>query len=322
MLPFRAAAAVFAVALIGGAPAPDTDVAQQGVAALHAAFGVHHERAVHAKGIILTGRFEPSVEARGLSHAAIFARPSPIFVRFSDFTGLPDIPDPAGPASPRGMAIKFGGVDDASLDLVTHNFDGFPVRTAEEFATLINAIATSGPTAAKPTALDGFLAGHPAAANFLTKQHTPPESYATTAYFGVNAFEFDDGHGHKAAVRYRIVPAAGEHYLDDAAIRSRGPLYLQEEIAKRIAAGPVRFDWYAQVAAAGDAVDDPSHAWPGDRRRVRLGSFVIDRLSKDQAGDSKRLVFLPGNVPDGIAPLDPMIAVRTAAYPISFGERQ
>jgi catalase len=32
--------------------------------------------------------------------------------------------------------------------------------------------------------------------------------------------------------------------------------------------------------------------------------------------------FAPNNVPPGIEPVDPMIEVRSAAYPISFGERQ
>src|SRR5437868_86937 len=64
------------------------------VDALHSAFGVHHARAVHAKGVILSGIFSPDPNARSLSKGAIFARgPLPMTVRFSDFTGIPDIPD-------------------------------------------------------------------------------------------------------------------------------------------------------------------------------------------------------------------------------------
>jgi catalase len=33
------------------------------VGALHSAFGEHHARAVHAKGVILRGRFTPTAEA-------------------------------------------------------------------------------------------------------------------------------------------------------------------------------------------------------------------------------------------------------------------
>ncbi len=292
------------------------------VDSLHSAFGDNHARAVHAKGIVLTGIFTPTPLARSLSKASVFTRATPVTVRFSDFTGIPTIPDNIGDSSPRGLAIKFGPADAASMDIVTHGFNGFPVKTSVEFGQLMRAIGASGPKAAKPTALDKFLGAHPVAVAFLTHQSPPPESYASQAYFGVNAFTFTDARGRQTAVRYRFVPAAGEHFLDGTAAKAKGPNYLQAEIASRVATGPVRFDWYAQIAEAGDKRDDPSIAWPETRRLVKLGSIAINKLSTDQAGDDKSLIFLPGNVPDGIAAADPMIDIRTAAYPISFSQRQ
>ncbi len=67
---------------------------------LHGAFGEHHARAVHTKGVILQGSFAPSAAARKLSSAAVFTHAVPVIVRFSDFTGLPDIPDTSGSANP------------------------------------------------------------------------------------------------------------------------------------------------------------------------------------------------------------------------------
>ena len=55
---------------------------------------------------------------------------------------------------------------------------------------------------------------------------------------------------------------------------------------------------------------------------MKLGTLTITGMAADQEGLSKSLLFLPNNVPDGIEPADPMIDVRSAAYPISFGERQ
>src|SRR5512144_1256351 len=69
---------------------------------LHAAFGNHRARAVHTKGVILRGSFAPGEAAQNLSSAVVFTRPATVTVRFSDFTGLPDIPDTSGNASPRG----------------------------------------------------------------------------------------------------------------------------------------------------------------------------------------------------------------------------
>ncbi len=287
---------------------------------LHTAFGEHHARAVHAKGIILEGRFEPTSTARTLSRATMFEHATPVIVRFSNFTGFPNIADNDPGANPRGMAIKFGSPTDPSLDIVTHNFDGFPTRTATEFGALLRAIGTSGPGVAAPTPLDRFLATHPDAKTFLTTQHPAPLSYATTAYFGVNAVTFTDRKGHARPVRYRFVPAAGEHYFGVGS--GPTPDYLQPEIAKRVKDGPIRFDWYAQLGEPEDLLDDPSIAWPSSRKRVKLGTIMIDTLAANTAETDRALTFLPGRMPDGIAAADPMLAVRTEAYPVSFRERQ
>ncbi len=307
---------------MGSAARAQDDLPSHLVADLHTAFGTHHERAVHAKGVVLFGSFVPDPAARTLTKAALFTKPSAVTVRFSDFTGIPTIPDNIGDADPRGFAVKFGSVDNPSMDIVAHSFNGFPVRTGVEFGELMRAIGASGPGAAKPTALDSFLGAHPAAATFLTTQKPPPASYATAAYFGVNTFTFIDAKGRKTAVRYRFVPLAGEHYLDATARKAAGPNYLAPEIGRRVATGPVRFAWFAQIAASGDKLDDSTIAWPEARRLVKLGVITISRFSTDQAGDSKRLMFLPGTLPDGIVPADPMIDIRTAAYPVSFSQRQ
>ena len=164
---------------------------EQLVDGLRSVFGKHHARAVHAKGILLEGSFTPTAEAKSLSKASLFAGGTiPATVRFSDFTGIPDISDATGDANPRGLALKFKLPDGSDTDIVTHSFNGFPVPTAEEFVTLLQAIATSGPDAAKPTALDKYFETHPVAKKFLTTQKAVPESYASITYFGVNSFAF------------------------------------------------------------------------------------------------------------------------------------
>ena len=178
----------------------------------HAAFGKHHARANHAKGVMLEGSFVPTDDASALSKAAVFADPSvSVTIRFSDFGGIPDIPDNIGEANPRGLAIKFRSGSDADLDVVAHSFNGFPTATADGLGMLLRSIGSSGPGVAKPTALDKFLGSHPIAKKFLTTQNPPPVSYATTAYFGVNSVAFIDAKNERHFLRYRFVPEAGEH---------------------------------------------------------------------------------------------------------------
>jgi catalase len=242
-------------------------------------------------------------------------------VRFSDFAGVPTIPDTDGLANPRGMAIKFKLPDGSETDLVTHSFNGFPTPTTDDFRQLLIAIAASGPKAAKPTALDKYLEGHPVAKTFLTTQKGPPVSYATLGYFGVNSFKFTNAKGESKFGRYQIVPEAGEHLLDKDSVAKAGPNYLIEEIGKRVAAAPVKFKLRVQLAEKGDKIEDPSIAWPDTRKTVELGELVIDKTVADNDAQQQALLFMPTMLPDGIEPVDPMLTARSEAYPISFARR-
>src|SRR5262249_33511141 len=58
-------------------------------------------RPAHAKGILLAGRFTPSPDALSLTRAPHLQRSStPVTIRFSDFGGIPTIPDNDPNASP------------------------------------------------------------------------------------------------------------------------------------------------------------------------------------------------------------------------------
>ncbi|MGN6110761.1 MAG: catalase family peroxidase [Kofleriaceae bacterium] len=291
------------------------------VEALHCAFGDHHARAVHAKGIVLAGTFQPDPRAAELTVAAHLQRaPSAVVVRFTDFTGIPEIPDDVGAANPRGFAIRFEMPEGGTTDIVAHSFDGFPAATSDEFRELLVAVGASGDGAPHPTPLEKFLDTHPIARTFLTTQKTPA-SYATISYFGVNAFRFTNASGDSRHVRYQVLPER-ERLLSAGELAHRGPNYLRDEIAARVARGRIRFSLVAQLAEPGDAIADPSIAWPASRTKVPLGVVELTELAANTAEQDRALGFAPSAVPRGIEPADPMLAVRARAYPISVGERQ
>jgi catalase len=49
---------------------------------------------------------------------------------------------------------------------------------------------------------------------------------------------------------------------------------------------------------------------------------TITKVDTEPTKTDKALLFLPGQLQAGIEIVDPMIAMRNEAYPISFGERQ
>ena len=305
------------------APASQKSLAEQLVDAFNAVFGVHPGlRANHPKGVVLEGTFTPSSSAPSLTKAAHLQKrkaPIPVTVRFSAGSGLPTVPDTND--MPRGMAVKFALPDGTKTDLVVLSFNGFPVANAEEFRDFLLAVAASGPDAPKPTELENFLGGHPAAKAFVETPKPPPVSYGTLPYFGINAFKFTNAKGSVTHARYQLQPVAGAKYLSTEQLARRGPEYLTEEIRERVRRGPVKFKLLAQVAQQGDTIDNPTIVWPDTRKKIELGTITITKAVADSEAAEKKLLFVPGALVPGIEPADPMIAARSAAYIVSLSRR-
>ncbi len=279
-------------------------------------------RANHAKGVMVEGTFLPSPGAAGFSKAPHFAHGVPVLVRFSDTTGVPTVPDADPHASPHGMAIRFLLPNEGFTDIVSISANGFPVATPEDFLAFLQAAAQSGPDVPKPTPIETFLGAHPAAVKFVSTPRPPPVSFATLTFYGVNAFKFTNGNGQTHYARYQIVPVSGNHALTEEQAKSAGPDYLMDELPRRLARGPVKFRLVAQVAEAGDSVDDATSVWPDERRQVLLGTISLQRPVKDQAAAQKAIMFSPLNLQAGIEPsADPVLLARPAAYGVSFSQR-
>ena len=318
-----AALAIPASVIAQEAPASQKSLAEQLVDAFNGVFGVHPGmRANHPKGVVLEGTFSPAASAASVSKAAHLQQkkaPIPVTVRFSAGSGQPTVPDTN--QMPRGMAVKFSLPDGSKTDLVVLSFNGFPVATAEEFRDFLLAVAASGPDAPKPTAIEKFLAAHPAAKNFVESPKPQPISYATLPYFGINAFKFTNAKGAITFGRYQLRPVAGEHFLTQEQLATMGPDYLSTEIRERVRRGPAKFTLLLQVAEKGDKVDDPSIAWPDSRKQIELGTIIITKAVADSHTAEKKLLFMPGALVPGIEAADPMIAARSASYVVSLSRR-
>jgi len=313
---------MLAFATSGAARADDQPLEVQIVDALNKAFGVHPGfRANHAKGIVTEGTFKASSAAASLSKAAIFNGATiPVTVRFSDSTGIPNLPDGAAAANPHGMAIKYHLPDGSETDMVINSLKFFLVATGEEFRDLFLAIAASPPGAPKPTKLDEFAAVHPSVGAASATVATP-DSFADEEYYGVDAFIFVNKSGKRQAVRYQAVPNRVVH-ISPADAAKRAPDFLSTELTQRLKRGPVTFHLKVQVAGSGDPTRDPTKAWPDTRGIVDIGVITITRLAQDSSEAQKKLLFLPTALTDGIeASDDPLIELRGAAYPVSFARR-
>ena len=294
-----------------------------------AIFGPHPGfRPAHAKGLMLTGTFTPSTDAKTLTNAPHILRDStPITVRFSNSTGIPVIPDNDPNADPRGMAIRFHLAERSHTDIVSHSTDGFPTRTGEDFLQFLQALATSDLSKpsdpANPKPVEKFLASHPAALKFVQTPKPAPSSFARETFFGVTAYRFINQEGVARFGRYRIVPTLGNDHLDAATTAAKSANYLFDELLKRVADRPVEFTLCVQLADSSDIVDDATIQWPAERKIKELGKLVLSEVVTENASAQKQIIFDPIPRIQGIEPsADPLLELRAAVYLISGRRRR
>jgi catalase len=288
--------------------------------------GIHPGfRPVHAKGILLAGVFTPSPEASALTSAPHIQRQStPVTVRFSDFAGIPTVPDndPQN-ASPRGCAIRFHLGEHVHTDIVAHSVDAFPARTVEEFLDFLNALIATDPGGPHPNAIEQFLGTHPAALTFVQMPKPIPTSFARESFFAVSAFRFTNTQGLSRYGRYVLLPAAGNDYLNEAGAAAQTQSFLLEEIEGRLAKGPVDFRIVVQLAEDGDTVDDATVRWPKDRPQLTFGEISLTGITPNNAREQQQIIFDPIPRVEGIeASADPLFEPRANIYLMSGRRRR
>jgi catalase len=288
--------------------------------------GVHPGfRPAHAKGILLTGVFTPSPEAASLTRAPHLRRnPTPVTVRFSNFVGIPTVADndPQN-AGPRGFAVRFHLGEHVHTDIIGHSVDSFPARTAEGLVEFLSALIATDPAGPHPNAIEQFLGAHPAALRFVQIPKPIPTSFARESFFAVSAFKFTNADGMSRYGRYRVLPVAGNEYLNEAEAAARSPNFLFDEIKERVAREPVRSRIAVQLAEDGDITDDATVRWPEDRPQLAFGEISLREIVPNNAGAQQQIIFDPIPRVDGIeASADPLFEPRANIYLMSGRRRR
>lgn len=274
-------------------------------------------RAVHARGIVLTGRFTAAPVAARLSRARhLQGTPVPVTVRFSGGSGWPWWPDWLPDA--RGLAVSFHLPDDQRTDVVAINLPRFPVSHPDDFLALVRALT---PHPAMIWRLPAFLLRHPRVLASLPANlwavARPPASFASIAYYAVHAFTWITPYGSERHVRYRWVPEQVRHLGWIRAI-CRGPRYLEQELREHLRRGVARLHLQVQVARPGDVLDDPAQPWPDSRDLITVGTLEL--LAEDGSGIAPD--FDPLRLVDGIvASPDPVLHFRHALYGLAARAR-
>jgi catalase len=272
----------------------------------------------HAKGICFTGVFEANGAGSELSKAAVFVRGQyPVLGRFNLATPNPNAPDAT--VRVRGLGIQISTPDGQEWRSAMIDPPVFTVSTPQAFYGLLLASGSNDPNAMK-----AFTAAHPEFAKFADWAKNAPwtGSYAEERFNSLDSFVFVDGSGAERAVRWSLLPAAQPAAVSPDELAERGPNFLEQEIAQRVASEPQRWTMVVTVANPGDPTADPTEAWPPDRRTLEVGTLVAQHVQAERDGPCRDINFDPTVLPSGIRTSDdPFPAARSSAYAKSYDLR-
>jgi catalase len=248
----------------------------------------------HVKGICFTGIFEANGTGASLSEAPMF-RPGryPAIGRFN--LASSDIKAPDATVRLRGMGLQIAAPGGQVWRMAMIDSPFFPVATPQARYGLVVAAGSKDPDAMKT-----FAGAHPELGHFGAWAQSArwTGSYAEEPYNSLDSFVFTAAGDAANVVRWSLLPAAQPVAVPPEELAKRAPDFLEQEIAERIKAGPLRWSMEIKVAQPGDPTADPSQEWPRNRRAVDVGMLIVQAIEPEASAEA---AHYPATAP-GAAP--------------------
>ena len=257
-----------------------------------------------------------------------FAQPGksyPVIVRFSNASGSGQ---PDSKPDLRGVALRIKVSDSEQHDLLATNFPVSHARNAKQFVAF--ARATAGGTLSRLAGLVGlaFACGPSETIRMLRNiaagRRREVSSLALETFWSRGAIRWGD----TLAVRYLLRPAPGAAAAPERS--ETDPDFLSNEFARRLDAGPVRFELCIQryVDATSTPIEDTAIEWTemasppvkvADLAISKPASGIAEAFTNARVIDE--LAFNPWNTTDEFRPLGNLNRARKVAYDASAAHR-
>ncbi len=312
-------------------------------------------RMVHSIGTAAIGWFRGTEVAPRYCISPQFGRQwTPVTVRFSNGNGQPD---PDRTQQVRGMAVKFHlGVTsfdahgviqgNPDTDLICASIPSFMAETPEKFLEFEKAYIPrkfrrynivdrvmamlkleqlprqdpKATTSSVEGSLEFSKKYRPSQAFVVANSmQQPPASYLRMAYHAAHAFDLEGNDGIHRFGRFTFEPADGVRANHDP---DPPDDYLRAELIRRLELGPSRFNLRLTLADPHDDPTDSTVVWPMNRKRVLMGTLVLNYVVPSQEHGCEQLSFNPGRLVKGMSLSDdPVLHARIAVYNQAQRER-
>ncbi|PIC83224.1 catalase [Sporosarcina sp. P1] len=269
-----------------------------------------HLRRAHAIGVAFDATFQPTGAAIPWTTAAhLQQREVSAVVRFSHSSTSRNPSELLNPI--KGMAVRFQLFDGTFTNLTMANIPIFISKTPDAFIRLVQAFDSRSTWAQR---IDALI--HDAeykAFGSILKELQPFRNFESLHYYSIHAYYLRNKDMQKQAVRFEWQPVPQN---DDGNVNSS----MENELIHKVRLDQsVRFRLLIQFAEHGDAIDDPTIAWPDDRKKIEAGTLTLNSLRVDNA---ESFIFDPTVTIEGIeCSDDPILHFRSTAYAESAKRR-
>lgn len=292
------------------------------------------EKVVHARGFGVYGEFEAYESMKDYTMAHFLQEPgrkTPVFVRFSNFTGNRGSKDTA--VDIRGLAVKFY-TQEGNYDSLSLQFPVFILADAMKFMDVSHA-AQPNPKTHMPQASvahDSFwdyVVSNPESAHmvmWLMSMRGRPRSWRMMEGYPINTFRFVNENGVSTFVRFVWKPKLGVHslFLDEAnEIGGADADFHRRDLVEAIENGAnPEYELGVQLIAEEDEFKydfdllDATKLWPEEEVPVKIiGKMTLNRLVDNFFAEEEQSAFNPSNLVPGIEMSnDPVLQGRSIAY--------
>ncbi|WP_223585042.1 MULTISPECIES: catalase family peroxidase [Sphingobacterium] len=281
-------------------------------------------RRAHSKGICFEGTFRSTGKLAPFSKATVFSQDSSaVLGRFSIGTVDPFAADNSTRTVSMAMMISSENNQQWRMKLNNHPF--FVTHDALGVIRRSDAYKIDSTTGKpNPALVSAFLKDYPEAQNFIDWADKAPwvNSFAVAEYNVINAFYLIDSKGNKHAVRWSMRPHAPFSAWSKEEREHASHDFLFDDLKQRLDKGALYWDLVMTFAEPGDEIENPSKAWPANRRQIVAGVLEIKRVFDQTEGGCRDINFDPTKVPAGIeVSKDPVLTARAGIYAHSYNAR-
>jgi catalase len=197
----------------------------------------------------------------------------------------------------------------------------FAAKNPDVFFGLLEALSPNSEGKVDMAKVGKYIAEHPSTQAAAHWQSTTmaPYSYASSEFYGLHTFYFENDDKELTKFRWHTKPDRGVRTLTKEEMAELPSKFLNDRLVSESQDGKISYTISVAIGKDEDTTNDPSQKWPDDREIMEFGKLILNSVGGDLCTP---INFDPNVMSAGFKSSDdPVLRMRSPAYALSFGKR-